>query len=210
MNFLQFVPTDVLGVLLAYTGFTHDHMMKLVMLAKQHPQNDSHKIQMSLGSVFKSVSGASGAVRHIFETAIQNNDVLMILELHKIGDMFHEAFTQNKQVDQNRPQKLLSIASYYGHTVLLDMLLQVTPWVTLEDTNGWTALHFAAHKGHIEIVKKLLCREISYDAVDSARKIAIDAGHFGTAALLSKEVQMIGRIYRRDRPQLKINHIVLS
>lgn len=93
-----------------------------------------------------------------------------------------------KKVKSDRDQPLLA-AARGGNLALIDMLLANKCNIKEKSTEGWTALHFAAHLGHVPIVERLLQREGSLVKSTTKKKetalhLAIKSGYNHVARIL--------------------------
>ena len=70
--------------------------------------------------------------------------------------------------DKNdRGDSILSIASYQGHDSIIDLLLEAGSFVDDQThDNGFASIHFAAFKGHLPTIKKLLTWDADVDIMN--------------------------------------------
>lgn len=84
----------------------------------------------------------------------------------------------------------LQIAAAFGHTTILQTLLQAGADVNTKDKDGYTALMIAAKKGNTESVKALIANGAQLDATDTdgdtALTLAAKQGHSGIVKLLQE------------------------
>tara|TARA_B100000614_G_scaffold245164_1_gene250002 strand:+ start:1540 stop:6267 length:4728 start_codon:yes stop_codon:yes gene_type:complete len=95
-------------------------------------------------------TGGSNNDRHLFD-ALENNDLEQMRVAIESG--------ANVNVQNRRgTSPLISLAKgyYYPNAEIVDLLLTNNADPNLQDRGGETALHWAAAKGYLEIVKKLL------------------------------------------------------
>ena len=111
----------------------------------------------------------------------------------RIVDTFFQKGIKLKKM-HNDSWKPAILASKSGNLAMLDLM--ITQNCRLKDkekdpSNGWTALHYAAHLGHITIIERLLAKDYSSKATTSRKEtalhLAVKAGHYAAADyLLSK------------------------
>lgn len=85
--------------------------------------------------------------------------------------------------------KPITLAAKSGNPGMVDLIIRVQGKVSKEkDSNGWTALHYAAHYGHTPIVERLADKEISTSKITSKKEtplhLAVKAQQFGVAEFL--------------------------
>ena len=87
--------------------------------------------------------------------------------------------------DAHRPA---IIAATSGNLAMLDLMIRNKCRLNEKDNYGWTALHFAAHHGHIPIVERLLAKDVSSKAVTSKKEtplhLSVKARCFATTDIL--------------------------
>ena len=95
-------------------------------------------------------TGGSNNDRHLFD-ALENNDLEQMRVAIESGANVN---VQNRR--GTSPLIFLAKGYYYPNAEIVDLLLTNNADPNLQDRGGETALHWAAAKGYLEIVKKLL------------------------------------------------------
>ena len=78
-----------------------------------------------------------------------------MVDINFLGGKYHET--------------LLSMASSVGHEEVVRLLLGKGADVNMADADGWTPIHWAAHRGHIEVVRILLDRGADPNSEDGSK-----------------------------------------
>lgn len=89
---------------------------------------------------------------------------------------------------KNDAYKPATLAAKSGNPEMVTLLLRHRAKFREKDSNGWTALHFAAHYGHTLVIEQLSDREIPSNTKTTKKEtplhLAVAVGHFGAVDCL--------------------------
>ena len=112
---------------------------------KNHGEKDAYLVEASIRRVLDTTHGLLGYTPAILAAEIGNEEILMILL---------NAGSNELSVDFVGTSMLHAAASG-GHTRCIDILVKKVN-IDLKDKRGDTALHWAASRGNMKIVEKLV------------------------------------------------------
>jgi len=115
------------------------------------------------------------------------------LELKEL--LKHELFNKNQNHHTHDSETLLCLASYYGLSDMVKVLIQSGSSVNKADGYGNTPLIMSAYGGYIKIAKMLIMvgadRNLTDNDGHTPLQIAMDYQHTGIAELMTKQPKIM-------------------
>nr|XP_042905260.1 uncharacterized protein LOC107454385 [Parasteatoda tepidariorum] len=126
--------------------------------------------------------------KHVFCDAMLQ-EAMFIIKHGKLEDFEHlleECLDINTIILEDSSSKIIHIASLFSRCDIIELLLTKGVEVSETDREGSTALHYAAEKGHLEIVKILIRNgaNASAEVYDIGSKYCHIASKFGRRNIL--------------------------
>lgn len=87
-------------------------------------------------------------------------------------DKLEKGATLNK-LNKDEAFKPITLAAKSGNPEMIELMIKYKAKIKEKDSNGWTALHYAAHHGHARIVERLADHEISTTASTTKKETSL-------------------------------------
>ena len=126
-----------------------------------------------------------GAALVFFAEHVENN-----LVVDKNSEAYKKAKEDIKNISGTTP---LHIATFKGHSEMVDLLIQYEADVNFESKTDYTPLHFAVQEGHLDIVKKLVNNHADINAISddgTLLHIAVANNNIDMVSFLLTEVKV--------------------